>query len=129
MFWDTFYDLCRMKKMSPNGVAKELDLSSGSVTSWKQGKVPHYGTLLKLSDYFGVPIDYLLRSESEPNHQFLLTKEEVELVKAYRENPEMTEEEKKMHQLFQSVPKENQKELLDLIEAALKMSGLKKTEK
>ena len=40
----------------------------------------------------------------------------------------MTEEEKAMHQLFQSVPQENQKELLALIETALKMSGLMKKE-
>ena len=40
----------------------------------------------------------------------------------------MTEEEKEMHRLFQSVPKENQKELLALIETALKMSGLMKKE-
>ena len=40
----------------------------------------------------------------------------------------MTNEEKALYELFQSVPQENQKELLTLIETALKMSGLKKKE-
>lgn len=60
MFWLTFYELCRNNKTTPNSVARELGLSSGSVTTWKQGKVPHHGTLIKIADFFGVSVDYLL---------------------------------------------------------------------
>lgn len=63
MFWDNFYSLCHAQKKSPNGVAKMLGVSSGAVTSWKQGKVPHYTTLLKIANYFGVSIDALLGNE------------------------------------------------------------------
>lgn len=65
MFWSKFYELCREKNMSPNGVAKEIGVSSGSITSWKQGKVPHHSTLIKIADYFGVSVDYLLGKTDE----------------------------------------------------------------
>ena len=67
MFWEKFSQLCATRSKSPNGVAKELGLSSGSVTSWKNGKVPHHGTLLKIADYFGVSVDYLLGKQEAPS--------------------------------------------------------------
>ena len=63
VFWDMFYELCCTQKKSPNGVAKDLGISSGAITSWKQGRVPHHSTLLKLAAYFGVSVDYLLGKE------------------------------------------------------------------
>lgn len=63
MFWERFIELCVANNTKPNPVAKELHLSSGSVTSWKNGKVPHHTTLIKIADYFGVTVDYLLGKE------------------------------------------------------------------
>lgn len=63
MFWNIFFSLCTEKGRSPNAVAKELSIASGTVTAWKNGKVPHHGTLLKLASYFGVTVDYLLGNE------------------------------------------------------------------
>ena len=60
MFWNIFVSLCVKHNTKPNPVAKALGLSSGSVTSWKNGRVPHYDTLLKLADSFNVTVDYLL---------------------------------------------------------------------
>lgn len=60
MFWDNFVALCNENGTKPNPVAKELGISSGSVTFWKNGKVPHHSTLLKIADYFDVSVDYLL---------------------------------------------------------------------
>ncbi len=65
MFWNIFFSLCAEKGRSPNAVAKELSIASGTVTAWKNGKVPHHGTLLKLASYFGVTVDYLLGNEKE----------------------------------------------------------------
>lgn len=62
MFWKIFFDLCKNSNVSPSQVVKNLSLSSSSVTSWKNGKVPHHGTLLKIAEYFGVTVDYLLGS-------------------------------------------------------------------
>lgn len=60
MFWEAYYSLCLKIKKSPNAVAKEIGCSSGAVTSWKQGKVPHHKTLLKIAGYFDVSVDSLL---------------------------------------------------------------------
>lgn len=60
MFWDNFVSLCSAHKTSPNAVAADLNLSSGSVTAWKRGAVPRATTLRKISDYFSVPYSALL---------------------------------------------------------------------
>ena len=64
MFWENLCALCATKNTSPTSVVTELELSRGSVTSWKNGKVPHHSTLLKIADYFGVSVDYLLTGEA-----------------------------------------------------------------
>lgn len=61
MFWNNYYNLCLQKGISPNAAAKDMKISSGAVTEWKKGRVPHHGTLLKIADFFGVSVDYLLR--------------------------------------------------------------------
>ena len=66
MFWKNFFELCSRCDKSPNGVAKELGISSGAITNWKNGRVPHHSTLLKLAEYFGVSVDYLLGNEDAP---------------------------------------------------------------
>lgn len=60
MFWDRFYSLCLDQKTKPNPVAKELNISSGAVTQWKQGVIPKGDILIKIAQYFNVSTDYLL---------------------------------------------------------------------
>lgn len=62
-FFARFHDLCRRCGSSPNAVAKELGIPSGSVTAWKQGSLPRSATLNKLAAYFDVSVDYLLGKE------------------------------------------------------------------
>ena len=66
MFFNIFCKLCQSKGMSANGVAKELSIASGTVSEWKKGRIPQNSTLLKIADYFGVTVDYLLGKESAP---------------------------------------------------------------
>jgi hypothetical protein len=40
MFWNVLIELCNEKGISPNFVAKELGITSGTVTSWKKGSIP-----------------------------------------------------------------------------------------
>lgn len=65
MFWENFVALCDKNGTKPNPVAKELGISSGSVTFWKKGKVPHHSTLIKIANYFDVSVDYLLTGQKE----------------------------------------------------------------
>ena len=65
MFWKNFLQICNDKNTTPTAVVSELGISRGSVTGWKKGSVPNDGTLLKLADYFGVSVDYLLGNEEK----------------------------------------------------------------
>lgn len=61
-FFDKFDSLCRAHGKSANGVAKELGLSSGVVTTWKQNKTtPRHTTIKKIADYFHMSVDDLMR--------------------------------------------------------------------
>ncbi|MBQ8345153.1 MAG: helix-turn-helix transcriptional regulator [Clostridia bacterium] len=69
MFWENFRQLCLEKGKSPNAVAKEIGLSSGSVTKWKQeGVIPREATLKKIADYFGVTANRLLQTNVSASH-------------------------------------------------------------
>ncbi len=65
MFWNNYVNLCISKGKKPNPVAKELKISSGTVTSWKNGSIPQAATLQKIADYFEVSVDYLLGKEEQ----------------------------------------------------------------
>lgn len=73
MFFEIFLKLCQSCGKSANAVAKELKIASGTVTEWKKGRVPQNATLLKLADYFGVSVDYLLGNEEAPIRSAELT--------------------------------------------------------
>lgn len=65
MFWDKYFALCSKIGKSPNAVAKEIGISSGTLTGWKKhNKVPLDMTIKKVADYFGVPVSYF--SEEAP---------------------------------------------------------------
>ena len=67
MFWQRFYDICVAHGTKPNPDAKEIGISSGILTKWKNsGALPSGETLIKLADYFNCSIDYLIgRTASE----------------------------------------------------------------
>lgn len=65
-FWTIFFNLCREKGKAPNNVAKDLGISSASITWWKKGeRNPSQRTLKAIADYFGVSVGYLLGYEIE----------------------------------------------------------------
>ena len=65
MFWKNFILLCAEKGLSANAVAKELSISSGAITKWKNGTIPQNATLRKIADYFNVSVNYLLGKEKD----------------------------------------------------------------
>ena len=60
MFWVRFETECNRLGKKPNTIAKELHISSGSVTAWKYGGTPSSTTIMRLSEYFGCSADYLI---------------------------------------------------------------------
>ena len=65
MFWDKYVALCNKVKKSPNAVAKEIGISSGAVSGWKTGNAPQAAKLLKIANYFGVPVSYFSEEAQE----------------------------------------------------------------
>ena len=65
MFWTNFSTLCADKNLSPNAVATELKIPSGSITAWRNGATPRTKSLTKIANYFGVTVDYLLNGQKE----------------------------------------------------------------
>ena len=63
MFWENFLELCEERGKKPNPVAKELGLSSGSVTAWKNGSTPQATTIKKIAEYFGVSVERLTKEK------------------------------------------------------------------
>ncbi|MBQ2809655.1 MAG: helix-turn-helix domain-containing protein [Clostridia bacterium] len=66
-FWNTFVNLCNEINKSPNAVATEIGISSGSITAWKQDpfRKPQDRILQKIANYFNVSIEYLLGKENK----------------------------------------------------------------
>ena len=52
MFFDVYQNLCLSLGKKPGTVARELGISSPSVTQWKRGSVPRPAVLKKIADYF-----------------------------------------------------------------------------
>lgn len=63
MFWDVFVEQSYMRGLSPNAVAKELGIPSGSITAWKNGAIPRRKTLVMLSNFFGISVDDFFKKQ------------------------------------------------------------------
>lgn len=67
MFWENFSRLCAENNIKPNPLAKKLGIPSATITNWKNGRIPHHTTLIKIADYFDVSVDYLLGNQQQPS--------------------------------------------------------------
>lgn len=66
MFWDNYVKLCNSVGKAPSVVAEEIGIkSTGTVPGWKKGAVPRQSALVKLAEYFGVTVGYLLGYEQQ----------------------------------------------------------------
>lgn len=110
MFKKIFIDLCNAKNESPSAVCRSLGLAPATFSCWTDDSVPRRATLQKIAQYFNVSVDYLLgKEEKKPSMP---------------EGTEgMGENEKRLFAIWDQVPEEQKPELLNLIEAALRMHG------
>lgn len=84
-FWENYYKICKSIGKSPNKVAEDLKIASGTVSAWKKGSPPNSERLVAIADYFGVSTDYLLgRSGADPE----LPEDERRLLDNYRKASE-----------------------------------------
>ena len=90
MFFEIYNDLCRRHGVAPTTVMTYLGISKGSIAKWKEGSVPRESTLLKIANYFGVSVDYLLGKEEKEKapEEPKLSEGEAMLLEAIRDVPE-----------------------------------------
>lgn len=63
MFWEKFLSLCNSVDKSPNKVAAEIGIASGTITYWKQGGMPRWSVIDKLCEYFQVSREYFFQPD------------------------------------------------------------------
>ena len=59
MFLDTYKALCLHKGVSADFAAKEMGFSHSAYGKWKNGALPQTASLVKIAQYFDVPIEML----------------------------------------------------------------------
>lgn len=111
MFYDIFKELCDKRGVSPSRAAKEIGLSNSIVTKWKKtGATPEGSTLSKISDYFGVSLDGLIKQEKPP---VAIDKE----LDQYLEDLKNREELRMLFSLARDASKEDVERAVKVIEA------------
>ena len=65
-FYEKYLYLCQETGRSPSYVANAIGLNNSSVTGWKHGSQPKAETVKRLSEYFGVSVDYLIGLTNDP---------------------------------------------------------------
>ena len=82
MFYQKLELLCKRQGTTPTRLlVDKLNLSSSKVTLWKNGSCPKSDVLIKIADYFGVSVDYLL--DREKPFSPAITEEEI-LIETFR---------------------------------------------
>lgn len=68
MFFDIFEQLCKRKGVSCKRAVIEMGLSHSIATKWKKtGAMPEGATLVKVANYFNVPVALLVESVEGDN--------------------------------------------------------------
>lgn len=60
MIYDKIKELCKQKGISINRLENECEFGNGTIRKWDTC-VPAVDKVMKVADYFEVPIDYLVR--------------------------------------------------------------------
>jgi transcriptional regulator with XRE-family HTH domain len=60
VFYEQFKKACAENSTNITTIVKELGISTGGISSWKNGIIPNGDTLIKIADRLNVPVDYLL---------------------------------------------------------------------
>jgi transcriptional regulator with XRE-family HTH domain len=59
MFYDDIYRVCNEKDTKPTAVLRELNLSTGNISKWKNGASPTVETATRIAKHLGVSLSYL----------------------------------------------------------------------
>ncbi|MCQ2598156.1 MAG: helix-turn-helix domain-containing protein [Treponema sp.] len=65
-------------------LCRETGISEGTVRGWKRGSAPSAEALYKVSQAFGISLEYLLTGENHQKEKAALTPEEEKLLESFR---------------------------------------------
>ena len=97
-FKENFVKICNDKGVSPSKVVEAVGLKRSAYSQWTDESVPRKATLMRIADYFGVTVDYLVSGEE-------------------RAEPTLSENEKRCVELLKKIPQQNQETALRILEA------------
>lgn len=60
VFYPRYFELLQKEKITHFALSKKIQLNTSSLLSWKNGKAPKMDSLIKISTYFEVSIDFLI---------------------------------------------------------------------
>ena len=92
MFKENFIKLCNKKGVAPSKACRDIGLAPATFSCWNEDSVPRQATLLKIADYFGVTVDYLLGKEEEKKPAEETSNEEEVKVALFGGSEEVTDE-------------------------------------
>ena len=115
--YNRIYELCQDEGISIGKMCKDLSISRGNLTELKMERIKTLKTenLTKISEYFGVSVDYLLGKEQKEKPLVNDDEELTEYLEQLRTRPEL----KMMFQLTKDATKEDVEKAVKVIEAML----------
>lgn len=97
-FKENFIKLCNQRNESPSFVCKKVNITAATFSCWTDESVPRKATLMRIADYFGVTVDYLVSGEEQTD-------------------PTLSDTEKRCVELLKKIPQQNQETALRILEA------------
>lgn len=88
--YSIFEELCNSRGVTPYKVGKETEISSSTLSDWKNGKYkPKQDKLQKIADYFDVSVDYLMNGK-EPAIEDMYGEKYAKLVGKIRNDEKLS---------------------------------------
>lgn len=90
MFYNRLLKLCEERNVKVTNLIKELGMSQGNLSRWKQGGVPKSDTLRQLAQYLNVSVDYLTGNDEVKSEMLALLDSDpidqqiAEIIRLYR---------------------------------------------
>lgn len=83
-FYENLKQICQRNGTTPTAMCKAINISTSKVTAWKNGSIPTAKVSIKIADYFGVTVDYLLGKEDAPMTDASLSDSEKTMLAWFR---------------------------------------------
>lgn len=64
-FYDKFMSLCKQKGVKASPVCEAIGLNRSAASRWKNGATPDGATILKICQYFDVPVSYFYEDDAQ----------------------------------------------------------------